>query len=77
MEIQRLSVGGLRLPHIRLRALADAPGAFGSTYASICHPLEIWQQQLQEIAAFVAGYMVKTWALFVVQTMNNIMTPHG
>lgn len=56
MEIQRLSIDeALRLRHIRLRALADAPDAFGSTYAEAsAHPLEIWRQQLQEIATFVA-----------------------
>lgn len=56
LEIQRLSIDeALRLRHIRLRALADAPDAFGSTYAEVStHPLEIWQQQLQEIVTFVA-----------------------
>ena len=40
---------------IRLRALADAPDAFASTYAAIADlPLEIWTKQLQEIATFVA-----------------------
>jgi hypothetical protein len=35
--------------------LADAPDAFGSTYAEVsAHPLEIWRQQLQEIVTFVA-----------------------
>ena len=45
MEIQRLSIDeALRLRHIRLRALADAPDAFGSTYAEAsAHPLEIWR----------------------------------
>jgi hypothetical protein len=56
MDIQRLSIDeALRLRHIRLRALADAPDAFGSTYAEVsAHPLEIWRQQLQEIVTFVA-----------------------
>lgn len=67
MEIQRLSMDeGLRLRHIRLRALADAPDAFGSTYAEVAaHPLDMWRQQLQEIATFV------------VQVMHNSRTPHG
>lgn len=56
MEIQRLSRDeGRRLRTIRLRALADAPDAFGSTYAEVAaRPLESWPQQLQEIATFVA-----------------------
>jgi ribosomal protein S18 acetylase RimI-like enzyme len=58
IEIQRLSTDeALRLRYIRLRALADAPDAFGSTYAEVStYPLEIWQQQLREIATFVAIY---------------------
>jgi ribosomal protein S18 acetylase RimI-like enzyme len=56
MDIQHLSSDeGLRLRTIRLRALADAPDAFGSTYADVAaRPLESWSQQLQEIATFVA-----------------------
>jgi GNAT superfamily N-acetyltransferase len=56
MDMKRLSIDeGPRLRHIRLRALADAPDAFGSTYAEVsARPLEIWPQQLQEIATFVA-----------------------
>jgi len=56
MDIQRLSVDeGLRLRHLRLRALADAPDAFGSTYGeTAARPMESWAQQLQEIATFVA-----------------------
>ena len=56
MDIQRLSMDeALRLRHIRLRALADAPDAFGSTYADVsAHPLDMWRQQLQEIVTFVA-----------------------
>lgn len=56
MEIERLAVdAGLRLRTIRLQALADAPDAFGSTYAEVAaRPLASWSKQLQEIAAFVA-----------------------
>src|SRR5215813_4148445 len=56
MEMQRLSMDeALRLRHIRLRALADAPDAFGSTYADVsAHPLDMWRQQLQESVTFVA-----------------------
>ena len=56
MEIERLAADeGLRLRTTRLRALADAPDAFGSTYAEVAaRPLESWPKQLQEIAAFVA-----------------------
>jgi GNAT superfamily N-acetyltransferase len=56
MEIQRLSIDeARRLRHIRLRALADTPDAFGSTYAAVAaHPLAEWSKQLQEIATFVA-----------------------
>ena len=53
---QRLAAHeGLRLRTIRLRALADAPDAFGSTYdESAARPLDSWAAQLQEIATFVA-----------------------
>jgi GNAT superfamily N-acetyltransferase len=56
MDIQRLSIDeGLRLRTLRLRALADAPDAFSSTFAEVAaHPLDMWRQQLQEIATFVA-----------------------
>jgi GNAT superfamily N-acetyltransferase len=56
MEMQRLSIDeARRLRHIRLRALADTPDAFGSTYAEVAaHPLAEWSKQLQEIATFVA-----------------------
>jgi ribosomal protein S18 acetylase RimI-like enzyme len=56
MDIQRLSVdAGLRLRHIRLRALADAPDAFGSTYAeAVARPMATWSEQLENIATFVA-----------------------
>jgi GNAT superfamily N-acetyltransferase len=56
MDIQRLSVdAGLRLRHIRLRALADAPDAFGSTYAeAVARPMATWSEQLENMATFVA-----------------------
>jgi GNAT superfamily N-acetyltransferase len=56
MDIQRLSVdAGPRLRHIRLRALADAPDAFGSTYAeAVARPMATWSEQLENMATFVA-----------------------
>lgn len=56
INIERLAVDeGLRLRTIRLRALADAPDAFGSTYDEVAaRPLNSWTAQLQEIATFVA-----------------------
>ena len=56
IDIKRLAADeGLRLRTIRLRALADAPDAFGSTYdEAATRPLDSWTAQLQEIATFVA-----------------------
>lgn len=56
MDIQRLSIDeGLRLRRLRLRALADAPDAFGSTYAeAAARPMATWSQQIEAIATFVA-----------------------
>lgn len=56
IDIKRLEADeGLRLRTIRLRALADAPDAFGSTYdEAAARPLDSWEAQLQEIATFVA-----------------------
>ena len=56
IDIKRLAVDeGLRLRTIRLRALADAPDAFGSTYDEVAAwPLDSWAAQLQKIATFVA-----------------------
>ena len=56
MEIQRLSgAEGSRLRHIRLRALTDAPDAFGAVYAeAAARPMDSWAQQLDDIATFVA-----------------------
>lgn len=54
MNIKRLTAAeGLRLRAIRLRALADAPDAFGSTYAEAA-ARPSWAAQLQEFATFVA-----------------------
>ena len=56
MTIERLSAGnGPRLRAIRLRALADSPDAFATTFKeAAARPLESWDQQLDQIAAFVA-----------------------
>jgi len=44
-----------RLRHIRLRALRDAPEAFETTFAEAkARPFENWQQQLEQLATFVA-----------------------
>lgn len=54
--IQRLGPGeGERLRTIRLRALQDAPDAFGSTLEEAeSRPLESWDEQLEKFATFVA-----------------------
>ncbi len=57
MEIQRLTAEeGPRLRTIRLRALRNAPDAFGSTFAEWENrPPEVWSKQLSgTIATFVA-----------------------
>ena len=56
IDIKRLAAdAGLRLRTIRLRALVDAPDAFGTTYdEAAAQPLDSWTAQLQEIATFVA-----------------------
>lgn len=56
IDIERLAADeGLRLRTIRLRALADAPDAFGTTYDEAAgQPLDSWTAQLQEIATFLA-----------------------
>src|SRR5687767_15349606 len=44
-----------RLRAIRLRALADAPDAFGSTFEeAAARPAETWSQQLRDLPTFVA-----------------------
>ncbi len=54
--IERLSAGsGQRLRAIRLRALADSPDAFATTFEeAAARPLESWNRQLDQIATFVA-----------------------
>src|SRR5436190_9375583 len=56
MRLERLSVDkGPRLRAIRLRALLDAPDAFGSTYEEIvARPAESWSKQLADLPTFVA-----------------------
>lgn len=56
INVKRLAADeGLRLRTIRLRALADALDAFGTTYdEAVAQPLDSWTAQLQEIATFVA-----------------------
>jgi GNAT superfamily N-acetyltransferase len=56
VEIQRLTPQEpMRLRAIRLRALREAPYAFTATFGeSAARPLEVWSQQLVELATFVA-----------------------
>ena len=56
MEIVRLTVDeGPRLRRLRLRALEDAPDAFGSTLAETqARPPESWPQQLRTLPTFAA-----------------------
>jgi GNAT superfamily N-acetyltransferase len=56
VRVERLTVDEVpRLRAIRLRALADAPDAFGSTLAeAAARPPEIWAEQLQDLPTFVA-----------------------
>lgn len=55
-NIEYLGAGnGERLRSIRLRALHDAPDAFATTYEqAVSWPPETWEQQLEELATFVA-----------------------
>jgi GNAT superfamily N-acetyltransferase len=56
IRIERLAPGDeWRLKSIRLRALADAPAAFGTTFedASVL-PHEDWERQMKELATFIA-----------------------
>jgi GNAT superfamily N-acetyltransferase len=57
VEIVLLTVAdGPRLRALRLRALRDAPYAFGSTYeASAAWPDESWTRQLIELVTFVVA----------------------
>jgi GNAT superfamily N-acetyltransferase len=56
VRVERLTVDeSPRLRAIRLRALADAPDAFGTTFEeAAAQPAEIWSEQLQELPTFVA-----------------------
>lgn len=56
MNIEQLLPGsGDRLRSIRLRALAESPGAFGTTFAeAAAESAEGWERQVREIATFVA-----------------------
>src|SRR5687767_331434 len=56
VTIQRLTVAeGERLRAVRLRALCDAPDAYGATYdESAARPLSNWMEQLAALATFVA-----------------------
>lgn len=56
MNIEQLGPGSEeRLRAIRLRALRDAPDAFGTTFEeAIARPLETWRHQLEQFATFVA-----------------------
>lgn len=55
-NIEYLGAGnGERLRSIRLRALQDAPDAFATTHElAVSWPPEIWEQQLENLATFVA-----------------------
>ena len=55
-HIEHLSAGdGERLRAIRLRALRDAPDAFGTTLEeAAARPPESWDRQLEQLATFVA-----------------------
>jgi ribosomal protein S18 acetylase RimI-like enzyme len=56
VRIERLAIGEAeRLRAIRLRALCDAPDAFGTTLEEAERwGAEVWQRQLAELATFVA-----------------------
>ena len=56
LRVERLTVDEApRLRAIRLRALADAPDAFGTTFeGAAAQPAETWSEQLQELPTFVA-----------------------
>ena len=56
VRLERLTAAeGPRFRTIRLRALQDAPDAFGSTFEeSAARPAESWAKQLLELPTFVA-----------------------
>ncbi len=56
MRIDRLGEGDeTRLRTVRLRALLEAPAAFGSTHAETAsRPSESWTRQLRDLPTFVA-----------------------
>ena len=56
LRLERLdSHEGLRLRTIRLRALLDAPDAFGSTFEETsARPDDSWSTQIQELPTFIA-----------------------
>lgn len=56
-RIERLAAGDeQRLRAVRLRALAESPDAFGTTFAeALALPPDDWRQQLEQRATFVAA----------------------
>lgn len=56
IKIVRLTVGDeWRLREIRLRALADSPDAFATTFVEAStQPFKEWQHQLERLATFIA-----------------------
>jgi GNAT superfamily N-acetyltransferase len=56
IRFEQLAQGeGPRLRSIRLRALQDAPDAFGTTFDDAkAYPAEVWSQQLVNLPTFVA-----------------------
>ena len=56
MNVRRLGIDeGARLRAIRLRALQEAPDAFGSTFEeAVARPPASWREQLEKLPTFVA-----------------------